>query len=72
MLYNKTKGTIQDVNQVLGRINLRNSFQFVEREIGLQLIYYMFFRKKVNLKITGNLIFKNRFAFIGFFKKAKK
>lgn len=39
-------GTIQDVIQILGSNNLRNSFQFVEREIGLKLIYYIFFGNK--------------------------
>lgn len=39
-------GTIPDMIQILGSNNLGNSFQFVERDIGLQLVYYIFFGSK--------------------------
>lgn len=54
-------GTIQDVIQVLGSNNLRNSFQFVEREIGLQLIYYMFFGNKEKrwIRKSQEILFSN-------------
>lgn len=39
-------GTIPDMIHVLGSTNLGNYFQFVERDIGLQLAYCIFFGNK--------------------------
>lgn len=67
-------GTVQDVIQVLGSNRLRNSFQFVEREIGLQLVYYTFFGNKERGELENHresFLFKHRLDFIGFFKGVK-
>lgn len=67
-------GTIQDAIQGLGSNNLRNSFLFVEREIGLQLIYYIFFGNKERGERENHresFIFKHSLGFIGFFKEEK-
>lgn len=65
-------GTIQDVIQVLGSNNLRNSFQFVEREIGLQLVYYILFGNKERGELENHresFIFKYWLDFIFFLKR---
>lgn len=64
--------TIQDVIQILGSNNLRNSFQFVEREVGLQLVYYILSGNKERGELENHMksfVFKHKVDFIGFLKR---
>lgn len=65
-------GTIQDVIQILGSNNLRNSFQFVEQEIGLQLVYYILSGNKERGELENHrksFVFKHKLDFTVFLKK---